>query len=767
MATKLNPGADQVLVAAAYRAAMANVPVDQTKAYEQASKGYAKFASGMVAMYTPIVKGVIKAAEPLIEKVKERVGDNLEELWLNINKPFEDDYINDEFVLDERGEQITNLVEEWERYTGEGLLLESFNLGNFDSADIEEFQTEIKKLYPNAFPKWGTDGKMGLETETAIKNLLKDKEEYSKTNTIIEAGGKYSYTDNNGQTSNISLIGQDEYIQQLKDENANTEAKFANNEITKKERDDLINANLAKAQSAKNSAKAFSKEQVRVMNLINSGNFNQMASGAMSMDFINAAMERGRTAADGSRVVRGYDDDGNIALMWIDKYGRAKINPNTGKSWVVSQGQMKKFIVENDTESELAVTTNVTTDQQTLGKSGIKFNEQEVMNNITKMISSGGEKTFLHMINTSIADNNGTFVEHVYGVKKDGDGNWTFDPTKLSQEIYTQLDMLGGKFDSNKDGDVDAQDFVTNENKAALANYLTSYNPTSVNAFASFMRDTAERYHDQGARTLSSGSSGDGDPTDETNTPISSWVDFKQSFTAHDFSTDEKFILPTGNFKGEVIDAYLTINEDGTYNLEMGEDDNRNQNNLKIKDLATRLQKDLYPNTTIEAIENMFKAQSESQEGFTSETIQSKEQSFADKINKLEAPYLQRISKGADINYIVDNLWQPNTPSGYNMGENGKALFDYLVSQGFGKKQDSLYDGGGTTWGGKAFMEIPKPGTKGMTLQYGGEHVWVYQRNIVSGKSSLVGKWTGDSTGGRGYDLEDIQEILTALGIPY
>jgi len=103
------------------------------------------------------------------------------------------------------------------------------------------------------------------------------------------------------------------------------------------------------------------------------------------------------------------------------------------------------------------------------------------------------------MINTSIADNTGTFREHVYGAKKDENGNWVFDPTKLSQEIYTQLTMLGGQFDADRDGDVDAQDFVSDENKAALANYLTSYNPTSVNAFASFMKDTAEGYHAQGA----------------------------------------------------------------------------------------------------------------------------------------------------------------------------------------------------------------------------------------------------------------------------
>jgi len=496
MATNLNPGADATLVQAATNAAMANVPLDQSKAYAQLAAGYAKFADGMVSMYAPIAKQVGEAAAPLVEKVKEKVGENLQELWLAINTPFKDEWT---VQPNEKGEQITNLVEEWEASAGEGNLLESFSIGNYNSADIEKFQTRIEELYPNAFPKWGTDGRMGLETETAIKNLLKDKEEYGKSGPTILPGKTFSFDNGQGQTNNISLTGQDEYIQGLKDENASIEAEYASNIIDKTERDKKLAINKSKAQNAKNSARAFSKEQVRVMNLINNNNFNPMASGAMGMDFINAAIERGRSAADGSRVVRGYDDDGNIALIWIDKYGRAKIDPTTGKSWVVSQGQMKKFIVEKDTESELAITKIVTTDQQALGKSGVEFNGQEIMNNATKLISDGGEKTFLHLTNTPLADNTGTYREYVYGAKKDENGNWVFDPTKLSQEIYTQLTMLGSQFDADGNDRVDAQDFNTPESRAALANYLTSYNPTSVNAFASFMKDTAEGYHAQGA----------------------------------------------------------------------------------------------------------------------------------------------------------------------------------------------------------------------------------------------------------------------------
>jgi len=265
----------------------------------------------------------------------------------------------------------------------------------------------------------------------------------------------------------------------------------------------------------------------------------------------------------------------------------------------------------------------------------------------------------------------------------------------------------------------------------------------------------------------STGSGSGGGSDDGITTPPSSWVDFKQDFTTHDFSADEKFVLPTASVGGEVIDPYLTINNDGTYNIELGEDDNRNQDNLNVRETAKKLQEYFYPNTSVEAIENMFKAQSESQEYYTEESFQSKEKAFADKVAKAEAPYVKRMSQGTDVDYIYKKIWEPNTPKGYNMGQNGKAFFDYLAKNGYGSKNKSLYDLGGTNWGGKDFIEFPKEGTKGMTLTYDGEHITIYKRNM-DGNSTKVGTWTGDSWGNlfsSMYDKNDIKKMLNHLGI--
>ena len=99
MATQLNPGADQTLVAAATRAAMANVPLDHSKAYAALAEGYGKFAQGMLAMYAPIARGVGEAVKPLVDKIKEKIGYNLEELWLNVNMPFHE--VGKDFAFEE------------------------------------------------------------------------------------------------------------------------------------------------------------------------------------------------------------------------------------------------------------------------------------------------------------------------------------------------------------------------------------------------------------------------------------------------------------------------------------------------------------------------------------------------------------------------------------------------------------------------------------------------------------------------------------------
>ena len=78
MATKgggmidLNPGADAKLDAAAYRASMANVPQDYSKAFTAMAEGYAKGLEGIQAAIKPLVEGAFEeVAEGAINLLKD------------------------------------------------------------------------------------------------------------------------------------------------------------------------------------------------------------------------------------------------------------------------------------------------------------------------------------------------------------------------------------------------------------------------------------------------------------------------------------------------------------------------------------------------------------------------------------------------------------------------------------------------------------------------------------------------------------------------
>lgn len=266
------------------------------------------------------------------------------------------------------------------------------------------------------------------------------------------------------------------------------------------------------------------------------------------------------------------------------------------------------------------------------------------------------------------------------------------------------------------------------------------------------------------AEGYDTGSGGSGGGNKITN--FESWTNYKKGFSSisKEDIQSSGYQIPNISDGENTYSPVLKLNEDGkSYDIIFSEDNALNQTNLSVKEAASQL-KELLTMTgvikegedvSIDAIEDMLVGNV----GEVPEDID-----FERKVEIAQQPYIERMNQGASVDYIVKNIWEPNTPKGYNMGENGKALFDYLANQGFGSKGESLYDLGETDWKGKYFIEFPKAGTKGMTMLYGGEKIWIYERDMA-GNSTEVGTWTGDSTGGRGYDKEDIEEILKELGI--
>jgi peptidoglycan hydrolase-like protein with peptidoglycan-binding domain len=113
-----------------------------------------------------------------------------------------------------------------------------------------------------------------------------------------------------------------------------------------------------------------------------------------------------------------------------------------------------------------------------------------------------------------------------------------------------------------------------------------------------------------------------------------------------------------------------------------------------------------------------------------------------------------------NIDYIVSNIWDPNVPTGYEIGENGKALVQYFKDQKLGTEmKEDIEITSGLTLFKENILKI------GDFVVFGdGEQIEIYEQ-LENGKWKEIKSWTGDSLGGESYDKEDIQQIFKYLGL--
>ncbi len=113
-----------------------------------------------------------------------------------------------------------------------------------------------------------------------------------------------------------------------------------------------------------------------------------------------------------------------------------------------------------------------------------------------------------------------------------------------------------------------------------------------------------------------------------------------------------------------------------------------------------------------------------------------------------------------NIDYIVSNIWDPNVPTGYEIGENGKALVQYFKDQKLGTEmEEDIEITSGLTLFKENILKI------GDFVVFGdGEQIEIYEQ-LENGKWKEIKSWTGDSLGGKSYDKEDIQKIFKYLGL--
>tara|TARA_X000001388_G_scaffold77494_2_gene78574 strand:- start:2595 stop:5069 length:2475 start_codon:yes stop_codon:yes gene_type:complete len=161
---------------------------------------------------------------------------------------------------------------------------------------------------------------------------------------------------------------------------------------------------------------------------------------------------------------------------------------------------------------------------------------------------------------------------------------------------------------------------------------------------------------------------------------------------------------------------------------------------------------------------------------------------------QVELDLKQGSGKIKNIDYIVDNIWEPNNVEGYGVGRNAQALMDYLYSN-FKMDTDNtenLFAGetgnrtGNLSGIHKNYQNNRMFKKNGYILAFtnkgvDGEYIQVFvdkldDPNLSEQDRKLIEagalnrykrykKWGGDSTGGESYDKKDIVELFTLIGL--
>jgi hypothetical protein len=502
---------------------------------------------------------------------------------------------------------------------------------------------------------------------------------------------------------------------------------------------------------------------------------------ANSTDFLNIQTRLnnlGITSDDGKEL----DEDGKWGPKTqeaYDKYLAQKDELET--AWLdenLTDEEKKKFGTTTGVGETRTIDLNEIGDGPTMiDNLGIK-KDIEVQNIIQKLINDGvtvNTPGYESQVNALIRTLNSTGPKGIKSLIFDGFGAQQGDVLKstntdffIQQIIQNNPEEFGIKdinnlteeeianaYDIMRSRDV-THDYKNNEGKSQTlqSQYLQWYrNEIDTKVREGKKSKLVATQQGSGSGSGSGSRSGSGSGSGGKKPPVNTtkWSDFKAFAKTEDFINDGVEVnLPTLGGEGK-----MTINKDGTYNVVFSEDAIGNAENLTAKQAAILLQEQ-YPNISIEAIEDALLGKKIDGEWNMDEKWD------VDLIRK----QTENRSEGLDIDYIVDNLWEPNTPTGYDMGENGKALFNYLEYKGVGTNQNIIT---GEDEPYKLYFYNTGPdGNQNYVMTYSGEHVRIHYLKENGEKGEKVMSRTGDSTwnfGGDKADKNNIMQMFEVLGI--
>ena len=226
-------------------------------------------------------------------------------------------------------------------------------------------------------------------------------------------------------------------------------------------------------------------------------------------NFLRALKNNGKPLGDGSRALKGYDNQGNIIFSYVDKNGKP-IEDAFGNNLTVDQNSVKRLIVPAN------------------GKVSVSFanNEKSAFDNGVQGITlSDYDKNQIALSTTEQIHTTADFewaASRKFGGKSLFEDLNSADLSKTSFRLFSSLNTLA--FDSDNSGTVDINDFANEDNykklKSALLNPRDpNFNLQTSKAFlGDFAKDQATVINQQGLQKyVPSANGGDGTATEREN----------------------------------------------------------------------------------------------------------------------------------------------------------------------------------------------------------------------------------------------------------
>ena len=415
MAINLNPGADSTLVRQATRAAMANIPADQSAIHKRISGAYAKEAAARGEMWGKAIKVVGDIGSELIKKAKK----NKIKEFNNKNKKFDKGQTTVDFIPGTENEDGMPEID----YDSETTTFTASDGSTFTTTDINGNVKPIDVM----------------TTEEKLRDIRKQLTDLAwfKKNTIDPSTGKPWAK----------------------------EAKKKEKQRLRNVRDNIRKSNID-----------FGAFQEVMQTTIAQENINTIASGmynAEGMLFAQAMLANGDpveqkdpnlAAYDGASAVQGYDSEGNMIFTYVNKDGVPF--QKDGKNMTIAKEDLDSLVVP---KSPKRAVFDTLIDDNALIKNR-RYGTSRFHNHINKVVKEQvtDKNTFLDLAFYQGDGTSSSLADALNGIEYDADGVASVKETPMFNMLMEAIDNISveekNELDVSGDNKLTEKDYNTQEN---------------------------------------------------------------------------------------------------------------------------------------------------------------------------------------------------------------------------------------------------------------------------------------------------------------